>query len=616
MNANSTDFVRNAPSVDAAWAQFMAPGSAQAFVEAWFAVLMAEVPHLRHGLLLLEQRGGGFVRAAAWPDQQAPLDALTEFARRGAERTNETLIEAGPDDDRLVSYPVTVDGNLHALVALQTQRLNRADAERLMRRLYWAAGWLHGLVLRQREMDSQASRARAAHALETLAAIEDEPGLEPALRALANEILRRFDADRVAVALMGARRLRLRAVSETAEAERRGADLKSLVQAMEEARLQMRTLVFPPVAEDGVAILAAHRAHARQTGASGIVSIPVLHHGRVVALIALERMRQGAADSGFPPDSADNAEAVAGIVAPLVHLKRQEHRLVSGRLRAGLGKGLSMIFGRRHPALKLALLLVLVLGLALSLARGELTVSADATVRGQQQRSLVAPQDGIIDTAPLRAGDWVTAGQEIARLDDTDLRLEQIRWQAEIARLAQDVRQKMAEGDRAGIAIAEAQAASARAELDLVEAQLRRLSITAPFDGLIVEGDLSQRLGGPVSQGDVLFEVALGDDYTIALDIDEYDVGLVQPGSEGVLALAGLSGEPLAVRVDHLGAVAQADDGRNIFAADAALLETAAGLRPGLAGVAKLSAGQAPLVYIWVRPLWQRLSYLFWQWTP
>ena len=48
--------------------------------------------------------------------------------------------------------------------------------------------------------------------------------------------------------------------------------------------------------------------------------------------------------------------------------------------------------------------------------------------------------------------------------------------------------------------------------------QLERMQIMAPFDGVVVSGDLSQSLGSPVERGDVLFEVAPLDDWRLMLE--------------------------------------------------------------------------------------------------
>ena len=66
-----------------------------------------------------------------------------------------------------------------------------------------------------------------------------------------------------------------------------------------------------------------------------------------------------------------------------------------------------------------------------------------------------------------------------------------------------------------------AQISQTEAQLALVEDRLARATLVAPFDGVVVSGDLSQRLGSPVQLGDALFEVAPLDAYRVVLQVDE-----------------------------------------------------------------------------------------------
>jgi multidrug resistance efflux pump len=64
------------------------------------------------------------------------------------------------------------------------------------------------------------------------------------------------------------------------------------------------------------------------------------------------------------------------------------------------------------------------------------------------------------------------------------------------------------------------------AEQALVQRQLDRAELRAPFDGVVLSGDFSQKLGSAVSQGDTLFTIVASKEYRLVLDIEEQDVGL------------------------------------------------------------------------------------------
>jgi multidrug efflux pump subunit AcrA (membrane-fusion protein) len=146
----------------------------------------------------------------------------------------------------------------------------------------------------------------------------------------------------------------------------------------------------------------------------------------------------------------------------------------------------------------------------------------------------------------------------------------------------------------------------------------------APFDGVIVRGDLQQRLGSPVEKGEVLFEIAPLDGYRVVLEVDERDVAFVSAGQTGRLRLSALPGEALPFVVERVTPVAVAEDGRNRFRAEARLeqpsdslpREPADRLRPGMTGVARIDAGRRARAWIWTHETLAWLRLAAWSWGP
>ena len=196
-------------------------------------------------------------------------------------------------------------------------------------------------------------------------------------------------------------------------------------------------------------------------------------------------------------------------------------------------------------------------------------------------------------------------------LDDKDLRLERVRWESELEVALQKEREGMAKANRVDQSLAAAQANQARAQLDLVLGKLERINVVAPFDGVVVKGDLSQQLGSPLEQGKVLFELAPLDAWRVILKVDERDIGYVKPGAPGELVLSSLPGSQWPFKVKKLTPIAVAEDGRNYFRVEAELGDAAPKLSPNMEGVAKVDAGRASLLWAWTRPLvdWVRLAW-------
>jgi multidrug efflux pump subunit AcrA (membrane-fusion protein) len=161
-----------------------------------------------------------------------------------------------------------------------------------------------------------------------------------------------------------------------------------------------------------------------------------------------------------------------------------------------------------------------------------------------------------------------------------------------------------------------AQIGQSQARVSLIEEKLARASVVAPFDAVVVSGDLSQQLGAPVEQGKVLFELAPLDAYRVILNVDERDIAQISRGQRGELALSGIPYEPLRFEVTQITPVSTSQDGRNFFRVEARIEGTSERLRPGMQGVGKVLVGERKLIWIWTRGLVDWLHLSVWKWMP
>jgi multidrug efflux pump subunit AcrA (membrane-fusion protein) len=229
------------------------------------------------------------------------------------------------------------------------------------------------------------------------------------------------------------------------------------------------------------------------------------------------------------------------------------------------------------------------------------------------QQAVVAPFAGYLASANARAGDLVDQGQVLAVLDDRDLLLEQEKLLSERDKHTKEYQQALAIRDRAQVSIMSARIDQVKAQLELVEQQLQRTKLRAPFAGVLVSGDLSRALGAPIERGQLLFEIVPNEGYHVTLEVDEHDVAELAQGQEASLRLAGMPDESIPIRISRIFPVASAEDGGNHFRVEGELEETPQGLRPGMQGVAKVVIGRASLLTVWTSSLVDRLR--FWAWS-
>ena len=219
--------------------------------------------------------------------------------------------------------------------------------------------------------------------------------------------------------------------------------------------------------------------------------------------------------------------------------------------------------------------------------------------------------------ANVRAGDSVRKGQVLARLDDRDLKVERARLVAQREQLGQQYRDAMSRQERAQVRVTSAQIAQSEAQLALIEEQLARTEVSAPFDGVVVSGDLSQSLGAPLERGQVMWELAPLDAYRVILQVDERDIADVRVGQKGELVLSSMPGERQPLSVAKITPVSTPKEGRNVFRVEAQIAARAdTRLRPGMEGVAKVEIEERRLISIWTRRLTDWLALKSWSWLP
>lgn len=604
------------------WHAFTAARGERAFLTGWLSLLVSRVPQAALGVVLqADLVQGAFLPVAVVPDPRRDLSALREIAERtlGSGRPASAM-----DDEGTVrlAHPLRAgaDAPVEVVVVLELRAASARAVQAALREMHWASGWLAARVWERRAADGAARLARAGVALDVLAVASEHRRPEAAAMAIVNELQTVLACDQVSMGMLkGARslpRVRLLALSYSAWFKRRSALAESLEAAMEECFDQGAPVSVPPLPAIARAIAVAHGDHLRRSATQHMLSVPMHDDHHPVGVLSFERRQ---ADRPFTDEDRLIAESVAALVGPVMELKRRSRRWLGGRLVDGTMHVLGILLGRRRLSWKLLALVLAGLLVAGATVRGPFRVQAEAVLRGEVQRAAVAPFAGFVAAGPLRAGDVVRAGDLIAQLDDTDLRLEDLRWRSEIDRLASQQRAALAQYDREQVALLEAQIAQARAQLRLTEAQLGRTRIVAPIDGMIVAGDLTQRLGAPVQLGEVLFEVAPLDAFRVDIFLDERDLRHVAPGMRGDLSLTGRPADPLGFDLTRITPVAEVRDGINAFRAEGRLdaaAVVAAGLRPGMEGVARVEAGEALVVWVWSRRLVDWLRQTAWTWQP
>jgi multidrug resistance efflux pump len=573
------------------------------------------------GVVLLgaPAEGRPYAPVAFWPDRQRNLKHLAEVAERALSERRGLILKRSENgngsDGRIhfdVAYPIQANHRLYGVVALDIDSRPESELNEVMRQLQWGSAWLEVLHHRNGTAQAVAPTERLQAVVDTLATVVGQERFRGAAVAFVTALATKLSCDRVSLGFRRKGAIEVVALSHSAQFGEDTNLLRAIAAAMDEAFDQERTVIFPLPSQREIHGLRAHADLARQYGNGAICSVPITSSEGYCGVVTLER----GSDQPFDPVTVELCEAVVGMAGPVLQVQQRDDRPLWRKLIDAGRTQLEHLVGPGHLVLKLSVFGTLCLVLFLALAKGDYRVTAKTVIEPETRRALSAPVNGYIGEARFRAGDPIRQGQLLAKLDDRELRLERSRWHSQEEQSLKQYYEALGNRNAAQAQILAAQIDQARAQVALIDDQLARVHVTAPFDGVIVAGDWSQSLGAPIERGQVIFEVAPLEAYRIILQVDERHIAHVTVGKSGQIVLSGFPTEPLPFTVKQITPVSTASEGRNYFRVEAQLLGKTRGVQPGMEGVGKITIDRRRLLWIWTHEVVDWLRLKLWYWLP
>ena len=584
-------------------------------LQTWLFQQCRMLPGSIHAVLLTGPPDEGqYNRALFWPDKHRDHSVLSQVAqvtlrnKQAVIKIQKNKVKTTGEPLDVMACPLFLKGQLFGVIAIEMTSRSQPMQKSTVQQVQAGAKWLETMIL----LNGSTDREQLVNLVDLVATGLEHEEFKVAATQVTNELAERFSCRRVSLGFLRYHQVRVEALSHSSRIDQHSNLVRAIRDAMSESLDQKITVVYP-VASD--ANMLNTRFHARlskfQQGAA-ICTLPLIKNGKAVGALLMERV----ADKPFTAETVEQCEQIGLLLGPVLETRRRDERPLPSKIFDFVQSWCSKLFGPRHLPLKVGVALGAVLSIWLSLASATFCISCDSVLEARVCRVIVAPQEGYIATAHVRAGDLVREGDLLATLEDQELRLEQRKWKSRRAQLRKEYRKALAGFDRAEVAILNAKRAQAEAQLRLVEQQLARATLIAPFSGLIVKGDLSQAIGSPVTRGEVLYELAPIDEYRVVLKVDDRDIGLVSLGQGGQLKLSGILDQTIAITIDRLTPVSATKEGRNYFRVDAVMDSHSDLMRPGMEGIAKIEIGRENLLWIRTRRLVESLRLFTWNWLP
>ena len=272
------------------------------------------------------------------------------------------------------------------------------------------------------------------------------------------------------------------------------------------------------------------------------------------------------------------------------------------------------VFGPERATLKVITVALAVLLLYIIFGSWNYRVDASAQLNTDSTRLISAQFDGRIERVQATSGDLVKAGALLVSLDTRELEQQRNELTAEISKAETEVNKNRADGRLAETEIAQARLEQSHAKAQRVESYLQQANSTAPFEGVIVEGEKKDLLGVPVKKGDKIFKIAKVEGLYATLMVTERQMRHVRAGATGQLSLISHPEHSIPIRVNSVIPVAQVKGQEgNQFMITAQLLEAPQPWwRPGMTGLARINVGDKNIVWVLTHRVVDNLRLMLW----
>ncbi|OOZ37687.1 efflux RND transporter periplasmic adaptor subunit [Solemya velesiana gill symbiont] len=598
------------------WERLKSSASQEAFAAVWLDIQCQLIEDVTQGVVVLgAPEQGPFSPAAVWPEGSiggSGLIGVIESAitkRRPAVGTEKWAGKSQRPKQDAVACPLIIDAQVCGAVGIEISHRTDKEQQQVIEQLEWGSGWLESLIRRRKITATD----RLVTVLELVATSLHYDRLQAAATAVVTELAGHLNCERVSIGFVKKNHAQLKGLSHSASFGEKANIIRAIEAAMDEAIEQQSVIVTPPRQNAPVQVIKAHETLGKEHGTGSICTVPFSVGDKTIGALILERPEGEHFDSA----TVQLCEHAASLLGPVLEVKRRDDRWLIQKGMDHLRTHVQHLLGPRHTGKKLGVIATVLVVLFFTFAKGDYRVTGNAILEGTVQRAVAAPLSGYIAHAGVRAGDIVKAGDVMFAMDDRDLRLERLKWISQRSQRRSEYSEASAQHDRAKTRILATQIEQAEAQIALIEEQLNRLNVAAPLDGFVVAGDLSQSLGAPVERGDIMFEVAPLHDYRVILQVDERDIGEITEGQTGQLALTGMPGDILEIKVKKLTPISSAEEGSNFFRVEAQLEEeTITMLRPGMEGVGKIFVEERKLIWIWTHKIVHWMRMFFWSWWP
>lgn len=546
---------------------------------------------------------------ASFPEANELSSTFSEAVAQVTEKQRLYLAHLN-DQQVILGHPVFLHNHYWGAVIIQLEAGGKTAVQNAIKSLQKGLVWLQFLLHEYQKTEPRQPKTNSDTVTPLLKNLLKETTLQETAIYLVNALASNLHASRISLGWQTGKGVQLAAISASASFDPRTDAMQLLAHTMLETvdqGMDIAVVNEAPSTTNTTVVLHYHQHLLQQQNLQSVQSFLLRQDQNVLGVIVIEK-------SVKPPLSISEQHFVQSLLAiatQIFDLKQRAEASLWQSLKQRSLLRLGRWFGNHERGKKVIVAIAVTVVLILFLPM-QYQVTSDASLQSIYKHLLVAPQDGYLKTITARPGDIVKKGDVLAQLNDDETRLEERKVRSQRQQYEQEYDNALAISNRVEAAIANAKVEQASIQLRLLEQQLQRAQLLAPADGIVVSDDISQTLGAPIKQGDVLFEIAASAGYIVQLFVDEREIAAIKPGQSGQIKLTSLPSETFEFSVKNITPISEVRDGRNYFRVEANLVRETEQLRTGMTGSGKIAVGRRALGWIWLHDIWHWLRLSLW----
>ena len=232
-------------------------------------------------------------------------------------------------------------------------------------------------------------------------------------------------------------------------------------------------------------------------------------------------------------------------------------------------------------------------------------IQTNAIVVPAERRMVSAEVSGVVHRVLAREGQRVSAGDELAGLDDSEDRIRLERALTDLALAHRQLAEAEEKRDWAGASQARLNMDLHQAEANLYQEKVAKAHLRASIQGVVVTPKVEEKIGKMLRVGDAFCELVDQDHLAVEMNVPETDISLIRTGAPVALKLNAFPTLTIRGTVERVSPQTISAEGEQFFVTRALFLNPEVKARDGMAGQAKISSAGG-----WFHSGWYPLGYV------